>query len=118
MTPAITPRPISAAEVAVIRAALVQVPSRSPAGALKKPLEDLEVVGRCDCGCDSVDFVPSVSDLHSRPIADGMGTTPTGGTVGVIVWGTDDAVTSLEVYDLGAGDAGIRLPVPDTIRSW
>jgi hypothetical protein len=118
MTPAITPRPVTPEEVAVIRAALAQVPSRTPAGPLRKALEDLEVVGRCDCGCDSVDFVPSVSDLHSRPIADGMGTTASGGTVGVIVWGTDDAVTSLEIYDLGAGEAGPRLPVPETIRSW
>lgn len=55
---------------------------------------------------------------RSHPIADGIATTPSGGTVGVIVWGTDDSVTSLEIYDLGAGDGDQRLPTPESIRPW
>ncbi|MGH7535357.1 MAG: hypothetical protein ACREMG_07215, partial [Gemmatimonadales bacterium] len=50
-----------------------------------------------------------------KPIADGIGTTPAGGKVGVIVWGTAEAVTGLEVYDLGAGAADLRLPDPSSI---
>jgi hypothetical protein len=101
----------------VIRAALERVPSASPAIELLIPVEDLRVVGQCECGCDSVDFVPSNAE-HSRPIADGLAATPNGGMVGVIVWGTDDAVTSLEIYDLGAGDGNVRLPAPESIQPW
>jgi hypothetical protein len=36
--------------------------------------------------------------------------------VGVIVWGTADRVTGLEVYDLGAGPHDLTLPVPDSIE--
>jgi len=48
----------------------------------------------------------------------GTGKTLTGGDVGIIVWGTDDAVTGIEVYDLGAGDTDIKLPVESSIRPW
>ena len=118
MARAISPRQITPTEAAVIRAALERTPSTSPVTKLRAPIEELQVVGRCECGCDSVDFIPSESELHSRPVADGTGTTPSGGMVGIIVWGTDDAITSLEIYDLGAGDGNIRLPVPESIQSW
>lgn len=36
--------------------------------------------------------------------------------MGVIVWGRDDAITALEIYDLGAGEDGLRLPLPSSIR--
>ena len=118
MARTITPRHITPAEVAVIRAALELTPSPSPATRLPVSVEDLWVVGQCECGCDSVDFIPSETELHSRPIAEGIATTPSGGKVGVIVWGTDDAVTSLEIYDLGAGDGNVRLPIPESIQPW
>jgi hypothetical protein len=74
------------------------------------------VVGVCGCGCDSVDFTPHDPSHTSAPVADGVGTTPAGGDVGVIVWGTSDAITGLEIYDMGAGESDLRLPNPDTIR--
>jgi hypothetical protein len=45
-----------------------------------------------------------------------VGTTKLGGTVGIIVWGRDDQITGLEVYDLGAGEDDLTLPVPESIR--
>lgn len=110
MARTIAPRRIAPAEAAVIREALDRAPTTSPLTGLVA-IEDLQVVGQCECGCDSIDFIPADTELHSHPVADGTGTTPAGGTVGIIVWGTDDAITSLEVYDLGAGDDDIRLPV-------
>jgi hypothetical protein len=118
MARTVTSRQITPAEAAVIQAALEQTPSRSPVTSLVVPIKELRVVGQCECGCDSVDFIPSETELHSRPVADGTGTTPSGGTVGIIVWGTDNAITSLEIYDLGAGDGNVRLPVPESIQSW
>jgi hypothetical protein len=81
-------------------------------------VSNLEVVGRCECGCASIDFDAPTSDQHSTLIADGTGTTPSGGRVGVIVWGRPDAITGLEIYDLGAGDDDLVLPVPTSVISW
>jgi hypothetical protein len=81
-------------------------------------LETLQVIGTCECGCDSVDFAELDPQRPQRPIADGIGKTPAGGDVGIIIWGMDDAVTAIEVYDLGAGDGDIKLPVENSIRPW
>ena len=70
------------------------------------------------CGCASVDFDSPVSEERSKPIADGTGTTPRGGQVGVIVWGRSDAITGLEIYDLGAGDDDLVLPDPTSVVPW
>jgi len=81
-------------------------------------VERLRVIDRCGCGCDSVDFKVDDSDNRPKPIADGTGETDAGGQVGVIIWGTADSITGIEVYDLGAGADGIRLPIPHSIRPW
>jgi hypothetical protein len=56
------------------------------------------------------------TDVHV--IANALGTTPTGGRVGLILWGTDLELSCLEVYDMNAGDGGIRLPVPSSVTDW
>ena len=78
----------------------------------------LEVIGRCECGCASVNFAAPPSDERSTLIADGTGVTPRGGQVGVIVWGRSDAITGLEIYDRGAGDDDLVLPVPTSVVPW
>lgn len=110
-------RPITAAELDVIRAALERIPVSQEVPTLRG-LEQLRAVGQCGCGCDSVDFVEFDAARPSRPVADGIGTTRAGGTVGVIVWGRSGAVTGLEVYDLGAGDDDLKLPTPESLRSF
>ena len=108
-------RPISPAELAVLRATLSRAPSDLPVHDLRTPLEELQVVSVCPCGCDSVDF--SSQDIpRSRPLAHGIGTKPFGGEVGILVWGTDHDVTGLEVYDLAFDEKGIRLPIPDSVK--
>lgn len=74
--------------------------------------------GGCECGCDSVDFAEHDPEWPCGQSPMGTGKTPTGGDVGIIIWGIDDAVTGIEVYDLGAGDADIKLPVESSIRPW
>ena len=81
-------------------------------------VDRLHVISRCGCGCDSVDFAKHDPEHPSRIIADGIGLTPKGGQVGVMVWATDDTITGLEIYDLGVGDNDIRLPAPQSIHSW
>ena len=109
-------RPIQIAEAAVVRTMLLQAPVAPGYAHLVDTIESLRVIDRCACGCDSVDFAKTDSINRSTLLADGIGLTPKGGQVGVIVWGRVDAVTGLEVYDLGAGDDDIRLPVLQSIR--
>ncbi len=110
-------RAITPQEVAVIRCALERAAVAPEFSTLSIGLESLRAVAKCSCGCDSVDFAEHDPARPSKPIGDGIGTTPAGGTVGVIVWGRADAVTGLEIYDLGAGDNDLKLPVPGSIRS-
>lgn len=81
-------------------------------------LDALTVVGGCGCGCASVDFVPQDTNGSSHIVGDGMGKTSAGGQVGLIVWGTAQAITGLEVYDMGAGQEDLGLPDPASIASW
>jgi hypothetical protein len=81
-------------------------------------VDQLIVVSHCDCGCDSVDFVGSSERSVSRQIANAIGTTRLGGKVGIIIWGNPERITGLEVYDLGAGDGDIKLPLPDSVQSF
>ena len=57
-----------------------------------------------------------VSDREIEVLAAALEHAPAGGEVGVIVWGRGNAVTGLEIYDLGAGPADLRLPDPASIR--
>jgi hypothetical protein len=114
---ATTDRQVNDAEAACIRAALERAAVIPEAPELIGAIADLRVVGRCDCGCASVDFVKD-SGGHTQPIADGTGKTARGGDVGLIVWGTNHEITGLEVYDRGAGDDDLNLPELDSIVSW
>src|SRR5687767_2530803 len=95
-------RSISRSEADIVRAALERA-SRVPLEeTVRAAIPNLEVVYRCECGCASVNFDASTSEQRSGIIADATGQTPRGGQVGVIVWGRSDAITGLEIYDLGA----------------
>jgi len=111
-----SPRPIRADEAEVVRRSLAAVPVGDVPAALATSVGGLEVVARCECGCASVDFRAPASELRTALLADGLAQTPRGGVVGVIVWGRPDAITGLEVYDLGAGGDDLGLPVPGSIR--
>jgi hypothetical protein len=110
-------RQISDAEAACIRAALERAAVIPEAPELIGAVVDLRVVGRCDCGCATVDFVKD-SGGPTQPIADGTGKTAGGGHVGLIVWGNNHEITGLEVYDLGAGENDLNLPELDSIVPW
>jgi hypothetical protein len=110
-------RPITDAEATVVRIALAKAAVSPHAVELAATIPHLRVVGQCHCGCASVDFAFS-SDEKAKPVADGTATTAAGGGVGVIIWGTASAITGLEVYDLGAGENDLVLPIPDSIIPW
>lgn len=111
-------RRITDDEIATIRVALNRALIRPINDAARTAVEMLEVVSRCDCGCASVDFEAPSHRERSTVMADGTGTTPRGGQVGIIVWGRSDAITGLEIYDLGAGNGDLVLPVPNSVVPW
>jgi hypothetical protein len=94
-------RPIRTSESDVVLAALRRAPTGVIPPALMETVPTLRVIGRCECGCPTVDFEPSEDAVPSRPIADGIGRTSSGTEVGIIVWGTEDKITGLELYELG-----------------
>jgi len=110
-------RPINAEEVRIVRAALECCAEIPNASALVATLDELRVVGRCECGCATVDFTVALPE-HKKPIADGLGILPNGKRVGVIVWGTPEAVTGLEVYDMSGTVTGLPLSQVQTVIPW
>jgi hypothetical protein len=105
-------------EAEVIRAALERAKVADISEGATGTISSLQVVSRCECGCASIDFDLPASEKRSTPLADGTAKTPRGGAVGVIVWGRDGAIAGLEIYDLGAGDDDLVLPLPASIIPW
>lgn len=85
---------------------------------LSEGIEGLRVIERCGCGCESVDFRVHDPERPAKPIASGIGRTHSGAEVGVIIWGTVETVTGIEVYSLGEWWDDIRLSVPQSILPW
>jgi TPR repeat protein len=107
---AITPRPISDQESAVVRAVLERAAFKSCSPPLIGSVASLTVVGICECGCASVSFAePQNWDARAARIGEGYGSTAAGAEVGAVVWGTSDAVVSLEIYTLGHDDGSLPL---------
>src|SRR5687767_13659116 len=107
--------PISPAEITVIQ---VMLERASVAPGLYADLHTLRVVDRRGCGCDSVDFTGYDTESPRTIIADGTGETPSGNPVGVIIWGSADSVTGIEVYGTGDMEDDLRLPTLESIRPW
>ena len=108
------PRPISAEEVAVIYRALEVCPTGPVSQALRDSVPTLCVIWRCTCGCDTVNFEHMNESARQTIVADGIGETPAGKEIGLIVFGKGDHVVSLEVY--GFDNEPARLPTLDSIR--
>lgn len=107
-------RAITPAELAVLSRA-VQVGSIGGADVPSLDgAESLRVIGRCTCGCASIDF------QHPRPgqlpglVADASGETGTGERVNVLVFASEGQFTGLEIVSYT--DDPAPLPIPSTIR--
>jgi len=110
-------RPINDAEIAVVRAALERCAETPKVRGLLPTVDNLRVIDQCQCGCATVDFARYSSE-HPRLIADAIGITPSGDRVGIIVWGLNDAITGLEIYDMSASASGLPLSDLQSIISW
>jgi len=77
----------------------------------RRPVNQLRVIGGCDCGCTSLDFRPHLRG--ARIIADALAVYSDGQQAGLILWGWEGEIIWLEVYDCHP-EASHRFPkVPD-----
>jgi hypothetical protein len=108
-----TPRLIAPRELEVLRRALAVCRTDAASVSHDSVAAALIVCSRCECGCDTVEF-ERIGDEVPALIADGLGATADGAEVGLLVFGTANAITCLEVYSFDDGPA--RLPTLDSIR--
>lgn len=114
----VEPRPITQQEIAAIREAFAVAAVQGGPSLSEAILAKLHVVCRCPCGCASVGFVPEPLEisLSAKVIADAEGLAPNGESLGFMVWGTPEQVTSIEVYWVLT--EGAPLPAPGSLRPY
>lgn len=109
------PRPLSGSERSLVSGLLARV---GYAGALTTGLDGLEVVDVCQFGCSSFELAPAGSNRrpkgYGHQVADAYAVTPDGKAIGLILWGTAEHLTYMELYSL-ASDPPFELPSADTI---
>ena len=113
MNPVIPPRPLTESEAAVIAAAIQRAPLGEPGAACNYLTASLRVVGRCECGCDSVFFTTADWTKDQYRLADGLGYTDDGEEIGVLVWAGSGGLVHLELYNYSERPA--RLPAPASV---
>jgi hypothetical protein len=109
-------RPISEAEAAVVERALAVAATDDSAPALSASLRTLQVVGRCECGCASVDFCKPSSGHVAQIVADAVAKAPNGEDLGVLVFALNGRLSGLEVYSYSDNPA--PLPVVASITGY
>jgi len=112
----VSPRPLLPSERALIAGLLRH--GALPERHFHQELDAVRVVWECDCGCSSIEFQsegrPSVGPEETLTLADAYGVTPDGRNVGLILWGTERALSRLEIYSLDS-DPPFEVPSPDSI---
>jgi hypothetical protein len=93
-----TVRPISEAEAAVVERALAVAATDESAPALGLSVRALQVVGRCECGCASVDFCNPAPGQNAHIVADAVAKAPGGEDLCLIIWALNGSLSGLEVY--------------------
>jgi hypothetical protein len=114
LIPAPTDRTITPNEVAVLRWLLDHAPVGDVAAYRLSPLEELHVVGGCDC-CSSLFFHASKGG-STRRIADAVAVFPDGQD-DLMLWGRDGQIVWLEVI---CSPPNGPHPLPDiaNLRTW
>ncbi len=83
-----------------------------------RPLEELRVVGGCPCGCATLDFKPASQIAGNKQmLADELAIYPDGLQAGLILWGREGEIVSLEVYDSEPGSSH-RFPDVSNLCTW
>jgi hypothetical protein len=110
-------RQISDREIEVVTWLLKNGSTGRPLQARLEGVARLRIVGRCQCGCASVDFEKDGPSAQAHPIAEAVSVAPAGPKCGLILWGSDDVISGLEIYDFDEG-TNTELPSVETLRRW
>jgi len=85
-------------------------------------LDHLRVVGRCGCGCPTVDLAFGDSQHNttgpSHILADCVGVTPEGIEVGIMLHAREDKISELEIYSLAGCEHPFGLPRIETLKQF
>ncbi|HEX8816557.1 MAG TPA: hypothetical protein VF753_13755 [Terriglobales bacterium] len=110
-------RPIAPNEIEVVNWLLDHASVDAEAYRVR-PVEDLRVVGGCGCGCTSLDFKPRERrEGKAVRIADELALYPDGQRAGLILWGRNGEIASLEIYDFDPGSSH-RFPEVGNLCTW
>jgi len=110
-------RTLSDEEAAVVEWLLHHGDRSSSLSPLGEAVGRLRVVGRCGCGCASVDFLNNGQNGEARPVAEGLGSDSRGRQCGIILWTKNGTLSGLEVYECEPGSAA-DIPSVETLRPY
>jgi hypothetical protein len=79
------------------------------------PIQGLRVVGGCGCGCTTLNF--EADEKGAKILADELAVYPDGQQAGLILWGREGKIVSLEVYDFDPGSSH-RFPSASNLCTW
>jgi hypothetical protein len=108
-------RPVTPNEAAVVQWLLDHAAIGDVAAYRLRPLEELHVVGGCDCGCSSLFFRAEKGGI--RRIADAMAVYPDGQEADLMLWGCEGEIAWLEVIPHDPR-ASHRAPEIANLRTW
>jgi hypothetical protein len=90
-------RPVSPNEAGIVQWLLDHAPVGDVTAYRLRPVEELRVVGECDCGCASLHFRTGI--IHPKIIADATAVYSDGQQADLILWGREGEIVWLEVVD-------------------
>lgn len=82
-------------------------------------IEQLRVVGRCSCGCPTIDLSVGgklAAAGSMKILGDYVGETPEGFEVGVLLFASERRLSCMEIYDFGGHEGTFSLPRIETLR--
>jgi hypothetical protein len=115
MKRSIPERGISAHEAAIVDWLLDHAAARDVTAYRTNPITALRVVGGCDCGCSSLDFHSNTGGPITM-LADAVAVYPDKQKAGLILWGRDNQIVMLEVYEMHP--VANRVPEIADLRRW
>jgi hypothetical protein len=99
MQQSIAARDITAHEAAILDWLLDHAAMRDVTAYRAKPVTDLRVVGGCDCGCSTLYFHSNTTGSQTM-LADAVAIYPDKQQAGLILWGRENEIVMLEVYEM------------------
>jgi hypothetical protein len=92
--------------------------SHKDASSLLQQIDRLSVATRCTCGCPTIDFAldgEPIATKGKQLISDWLADVE-GMPVGVMLWQTNDRISTLEVYSLPGTNSPFGLPAIESIQ--